>query len=140
MRADKIVASVSDPTAAGGQLSPDGRIGVATLTYKGEFQEFKAPEFKRVQVAAFSARAPALQVEHGGQGAQFVRFTEQSGGAGELIGILAAALILLFMFGSLIAAGVPLVSALFALGTTIGLVPSSPTSSTRRTSRRSSPR
>ena len=123
VRADKIVASVSDPTAVGGQLSPDGRIGVATLTYKGEFQEFKAKDFKRVQVAAFSARGPALQVEHGGQGAQFVRFSEQSGGAGELISLVAATLILLFMFGSVIAAGVPLVSALFALGTTIGLVP-----------------
>ena len=122
MRSDKIVASVSDPLAAGGQLSPDGRIGVATLTYKGEFQEFKAKDFKRVQVAAFSARGPALQVEHGGQGAEFVRFTEQGGGT-EFISLIAAALILMLMFGSLIAAGVPLLSAMLALGTTIGLVP-----------------
>ncbi|MDX6676386.1 MAG: hypothetical protein QOE31_438 [Solirubrobacteraceae bacterium] len=122
VRGDRIVASVSDPLSRGGQLTPDGRIGVATITYKGEFQEFKAKDFKRVQVAAFSGRGAALQVEHGGQGAEFVRFTEQ-GSSGEFISLIAAALILLFMFGSLIAAGVPLVSAMLALGTTIGLVP-----------------
>jgi RND superfamily putative drug exporter len=122
VRSDKIVASVSDPLAPGGQLSPDGRIAVSTLTYKGEFQEFKAKDFKRMQVAAFSARGPALQVEHGGQGAEFVRFTEQGGGT-EFISLIAAALILMFMFGSLIAAGVPLISAMLALGVTIGLVP-----------------
>jgi RND superfamily putative drug exporter len=123
VRGDRIVAAVSDPLAPGGQLTPDGRIGVSTVTYKGEFQTFKAKDFKRVQTKAFSVRGPQLQVEHGGQGAEFVRFTEQSNAAAELISLFAAALILMFMFGSLIAAGVPLVSAMLALGTTIGLVP-----------------
>ncbi|MEY2517240.1 MAG: putative drug exporter of the superfamily, partial [bacterium] len=122
VRGDKIVDSVSDPLSQGGQLTPDARIGVATITYKGEFQQFKPKDFKRVQTEAFSARNSELQVEHGGQGAEFVRFTEQSS-SGEFISLIAATLILLFMFGSLIAAGVPLVSAMLALGTTIGLVP-----------------
>jgi RND superfamily putative drug exporter len=122
VRGDRIVADVSDPLARGGQLTPDGRIGVSTVTYKGEFQEFKAKDFKRVEVAAFSARGADLQVEHGGQGAEFVRFTEQSSSS-EFISLIAAALILLLMFGSLIAAGVPLLTAMLALGTTIGLVP-----------------
>jgi RND superfamily putative drug exporter len=122
VRGDRIVAAVSDPLSRGGQLTPDGRIGVAIVTYRGEFQNFKPTDFKRVQTEAFSARGPALQVEHGGQGAEFVRFTEQSNSS-EFISLIAAALILLFMFGSMIAAGVPLVSAMLALGTTIGLVP-----------------
>jgi RND superfamily putative drug exporter len=122
VRGDRIVGSASDPVAPGAQLTPDGRIGVSTVTYKGEFQVYKPADFKRVQTAAFSARGAALQVEHGGQGAELVRFTEQSGGT-EFISLGAAALILLLMFGSAIAAGVPLLTAMLALGTTIGLVP-----------------
>jgi putative drug exporter of the RND superfamily len=122
VRGDRIVAGVSDPLARGGQLSPDGRIGVSTVTYERDFPAYRPTDFKSVQVAAFSGRGPALQVEHGGQGAELVRFGEQST-SGELISLVAATLILLLMFGSLIAAGVPLVSAMLALGTTIGLVP-----------------
>jgi RND superfamily putative drug exporter len=122
VRGDRIVGSASDPLAPGAQLTPDGRIGVSTVTYKGEFQTYKPADFKRVETAAFDARGPALQVEHGGQGAELVRFTEQSGGT-EFISLGAAALILLLMFGSAIAAGVPLLTAMLALGTTIGLVP-----------------
>jgi RND superfamily putative drug exporter len=122
VRAQPIVASVSDPLAPSAQLTPDGRIGVATITYKGELQEFKVKQFKAVQEAAFSARGPDLRIEHGGQGAEFVRFSEQ-GGATEFISLAAATLILMLMFGSVIAAGVPLLSAMLALGVTIGMVP-----------------
>jgi RND superfamily putative drug exporter len=123
VRGDRIVADVTDPLKPGGQLTPDGRIGVATVTYKGEFQAFKPPDFKRVEEAAFGARGPDLQIEHGGLGAETVRFTE-SQGSSEIISVLAAALILLFFFGSAIAAGVPLLTAILAiLATTLGLVP-----------------
>jgi RND superfamily putative drug exporter len=122
VRRDRIVAAVSDPLARGGQLSPDGRIGVSTVTYADEFQAFKPKDFKRVEAAAFSARGARLQVEHGGQGAEIVRYTEQSSSS-EGISVVAATLILLLTFGSVIAAGVPLLTAMLALGTTLGLVP-----------------
>jgi RND superfamily putative drug exporter len=123
VRGDRIVADVTDPLNPGGQITPDGRIGVATVTYKDEFQAFKPPDFKRVQEKAFSTRGPDLQVEHGGLGAETVRFTE-SQGSSELISVFAAALILLFFFGSAIAAGVPLLTAILAiLATTLGMVP-----------------
>jgi RND superfamily putative drug exporter len=122
VRGDKIVADVTDPLSKGGQLTPDGRIGVSTVTYKDEFQAFKVKDFQRVQKEAFAARGSQLQVEHGGQGAELVRFADQGTGS-EGIAVLAAALILLFFFGSAIAAGVPLLTAALALGTTLGLVP-----------------
>jgi RND superfamily putative drug exporter len=123
VRGDRIVADVSDPLKPGGQITPDGRIGVSTVTYKDEFQAFKPPDFKRVQHEAFGARGPDLQIEHGGLGAETVRFTE-SQGSSELISVFAAALILLFFFGSAIAAGVPLLTAILAiLATTLGMVP-----------------
>jgi RND superfamily putative drug exporter len=123
VRRDKIVADVSDPLKPGGQITPDGRIGVATITYKDEFQAFKPPDFERVQKAAFGTRGAELRIEHGGFGAEIVRFGEARGSS-EGISFLAALIILLFFFGSAIAAGVPLLTALLAiLGTTLGLVP-----------------
>ncbi|HEX5900437.1 MAG TPA: MMPL family transporter, partial [Solirubrobacteraceae bacterium] len=76
---------------------------------------------EKVQNAAFTARDPQLQVEHGGPGAEVVRFTN-SQGPSEFFGIIAAALVLLITFGSLVAAGLPLIATLLALGTTLGLI------------------
>ena len=113
-----IVVGVSEPS-----LAPDGRIGVVSVTYADDFEALKPELLTRVQTAAFQARGADLQVEHGGQGAQFLRFSEQEGGPTELIGLLAAFVVLMITFGSLIAAGVPLLTAVFALATTLGLVP-----------------
>ncbi len=93
------------------------------MTYVDDIDAIEAEDFKRVQDAAFKARSSTLQVEHGGQGAEFLRFSEQGQGSSEFIGLFAAFLVLLIMFGSLIAAGIPLLTAGFALGATFGLVP-----------------
>jgi putative drug exporter of the RND superfamily len=122
VRRDPVVVNVSSPLAPGGQVTQDGRIGVAMVTYKDAIDEIEVTDFKRVQNAVFGARGPDLQIEHGGQGAEFIRFSESQGGS-EFIGLLAAALVLLIVFGSVIAAGVPLLSAVLALGTTLALVP-----------------
>ena len=122
VKRDPIVADASDPLAPGAQLTKDGRIGVSTITYKKDFQAYKPKEFVRVQKEIFAGRGPALQVEHGGFGAENARFAEQGGGT-EFFSLIAALVILLITFGSLIAAGVPLLTAMFALGTTLGLVP-----------------
>jgi RND superfamily putative drug exporter len=120
VRKDPIVADVSDPTAKLGQITPDGKIGVATLIYKHDFDAFKPKDFMRVQKAAFAARSPALEIEHGGFGGQLAKPQSSST---FFISIIAAALILMITFGSVIAAGVPLLTAMLALGTTMGLVP-----------------
>lgn len=103
--------------------SPDGRFGVVSVTYVDDFEKLKPEALKKVQEGAFAARGSGLEVEHGGQGAQFLRFSEQEGGPTEMIGLLAAFVVLMLTFGSLIAAGVPLLTAIFALATTLGLVP-----------------
>lgn len=120
VRSDPIVAGATDPTAAGGQLTKDGVIGVSTLIYKHDFQAFKTKDFTRVQKAAFGARSSALQIEHGGFGGELAQPMSSST---EFISLIAAALILMLTFGSVIAAGVPLLTAMLALGTTLGLVP-----------------
>jgi len=115
---DPIVVAVASP-----RLTPDARIGVVDITYQEDFETLDPDDFQRVQDAAFTARGAGLQVEHGGQGAQFARFGSQEQGATEFIGFFAAFFVLLVMFGSLIAAGIPLLTAAFAIGATFGLVP-----------------
>ena len=46
----------------------------------------------------------------------------EAGGGAEGAGMLAALVILVFMFGSLLAASMPLITAIFAVGSTLGLV------------------
>ncbi|MEV4317302.1 MMPL family transporter [Actinocrispum sp. NPDC049592] len=47
---------------------------------------------------------------------------ESSNGASEGIGMLAALVILVFMFGSILAAGLPILTAVFAVGGTVGVI------------------
>ena len=115
------VAAVQSPFSPGGQLTKDGRIGVATLTYKKSTNDIKPATLEKVENAAFTARSAALEVEHGGPGAEVVRFTN-SQGPSEFFGIIAAAIVLLITFGSLVAAGLPLLATLLALGTTLGVI------------------
>jgi putative drug exporter of the RND superfamily len=114
------VGSVVSPFAPAGRLTKDKRIGVALINYKKNINDIKLAPLQKVQDAAFTARSPQLQVEHGGPGAEQVRFGQ--GGPSEGIGILAAAIVLLLTFGSLVAASLPLISTLLALGATLGVI------------------
>ncbi len=63
---------------------------------------------------------PGLQVELGGQA---IEATEQAGfGLSTAVGLLAAIVVLLLTFGSLTAMGLPIVTALFGLGTGLGAI------------------
>jgi RND superfamily putative drug exporter len=66
---------------------------------------------------AQAANSPSLQVELGGS-----MFTDQTQPASEAIGILAAVLILLLAFGSLLAMGLPIMTALFGIGIGLAIV------------------
>src|SRR5207244_3711334 len=67
-----------------------------------------------------AVRSPSLQVELGGQA---VKQAEQTSlGFATAVGLLAAVVVLLLTFGSLLAMGLPIVTALFGLGTGLGLI------------------
>src|SRR3954449_3601494 len=119
--AEKPVQGVVSPYAPGGQITRDGRIGVATIAYAESTNDIKPDPLEQVEKAAFSARSAQLQVEHGGPGAEIVRFNN-SQGPSEFIGILAAAIVLILTFGSLVAAGLPLLATMLALGTSLGVI------------------
>jgi RND superfamily putative drug exporter len=112
VRADGDVANVTDPFTMQG-VSPDGRVARATATYAVEALEVDAANRESLFAAAEPGRSAGLQVEFSGVAA--TEF-EEAGGAGELLGVAIAAVILLVMFGSIVAAGLPLVTAILGVG------------------------
>ncbi|WP_034243943.1 MMPL family transporter [Actinotalea fermentans] len=110
------VASVEAPTTDGHSISTDGRIGYATVTLDTEPLATDAADVRRIIEAAESHATGDLQVEVGGAS---VRGAQETGGAAEGVGILAALVILVFLFGSLVAAALPVLSAVLAVGASI---------------------
>jgi RND superfamily putative drug exporter len=117
------VTSVISPyagTSAGKSVSANRKIAFATVVFdeKANLLPKSAPE--RVVAVARSYARPGLDVELGGQA---IEATEQVGfGVSTAVGLLAAIVVLLLTFGSLIAMGLPIVTALFGLGTGLGAI------------------
>jgi RND superfamily putative drug exporter len=117
------VSSVISPyaeAAAGRSISANGQIAFATVVFdeKANLLPKSAPE-KVVSVARAAAR-PGLQVELGGQA---IEATEQAGfGLSTAVGLLAAIVVLLLTFGSVVAMGLPIATALAGLGTGLGAI------------------
>jgi RND superfamily putative drug exporter len=112
------VAEVADPSAGQGTLAEDGRTAYSTVTLDGTGID---PAAVRTIIAEAQTAAQAgLEVELAGDVVR--EAAESAGGAAEGAGILAALVILVFLFGSLLAATLPLLTALFAVGSTLGLL------------------
>jgi putative drug exporter of the RND superfamily len=101
-------------TADPPQVSRDGTIAVARLQL--DRPSWDVPDETSTDLIAMAERADErdLRVELGG--------VDEEGAPPELIALLAAALILLFAFGSVVAAGLPLLTALFGLGISASLI------------------
>ena len=116
------VTSVTSPYSAAGAkaVSKDGSIAFATVNFDQRANELPDAAVKRVISTAEAARSPGLQVELGGQAIQQAQ--RPALGAATSVGIVAAIIILLITFGSLIAAGLPILTALLGLGTGVGVI------------------
>ena len=114
------VTAVEDPYATEGSIAPDGRTLVARV-YLDVINPNDMPveDTERLLAAADGGRARRAGVALGGRAVQLAE-ANQSGS--ELIGLLAAAVILLIMFGSVVAAGLPLAMAIGGLAVSSGLV------------------
>jgi putative drug exporter of the RND superfamily len=120
VRALPHVADVQSPYGGPGAVSTDGTIAYATVTLDGQAQDVPMEDVRAMIDTAQAAEGGGLRVELGGDA---VRGAEESeGGAAEGIGLLAALVILVLLFGSLLAASLPIVIAVFAVGSSIGLV------------------
>ncbi|GAA1433665.1 MMPL family transporter [Streptomyces thermospinosisporus] len=105
------VAAVTDPYQGGG-VSRDGTIAYTSVTYKVSGMELADSSRDALKDAAEDARDSGLTVEIGGDALQTVPHT----GAAEIIGIGIAAVVLVITFGSLLAAGLPLLTAIIGVG------------------------
>jgi len=115
------VVAVTSPYAASSRaISADGRIGFATVTFDKQAQDLSKAAVDRVSRTAREAEAPALQVELGGLAIEETQTT--SLGSASAIGLAASIVVLLIAFGSLLAAGLPIVTAVFGLGTAFGVI------------------
>ncbi|CAL9545751.1 Membrane protein YdfJ [Streptomyces sp. enrichment culture] len=105
------VASAVDPYQAK-SVSQDGRIAYAQISYKVSGMELEDASKDALEDAAEDARDAGLTVEVGGDALQAVPHT----GSSEIIGIAVAAVVLVITFGSLLAAGLPLLTAIVGVG------------------------
>ena len=112
---------VSPYSAAGGQqVSADGRIAFAAVNFDQRGFDVSKADAQRVIDVAKSADSPDVDVELGGQAIQ--QAEQQALGTATAVGLLAAVVILLITFGSLVAMGLPIATALLGLGTGVGLI------------------
>jgi RND superfamily putative drug exporter len=116
------VTAVGSPYGTGGtgQVSQDGRVGLATVTFDLRGDAIPTQAVKDVVSTARSAQSPRLQVELAGDAISNANSSSSS--TSVLIGIVAAAVILFLSFGSLLATTLPLITALVALGIGVNLI------------------
>jgi putative drug exporter of the RND superfamily len=118
------VSEVASPYEDGGAaaISEDGEVAYATVQFDTTTEKLDTKDIERVMDAAQGASGDGLQVEIGGQPIEEVRAEEEGGDSTFAIGLLAAIVVLLLTFGSLVAMGLPILTALFALGVGLSLV------------------
>jgi RND superfamily putative drug exporter len=116
------VVRVDDPTQAGGQagVSADRTIAFSTVHYEGSLSELGRAAADRLVRTVSSARSPALQVEAGGPLVEYTHLPEPRGA--EAVGLTAAVIVLFLAFGSVVAMGLPIATALVGLGTSLSIV------------------
>ena len=119
---DRVVGLDSPYSEQGAQqISPDGTIAFATMRFEFvEGEQVPIEIGKEIQEIAGEVELDGLTVEPGGSVIVFSEFEEPSGAEG--IGVLFAIVILLIAFGSVLAMGLPIGTALFGIGIGLSLV------------------
>ncbi|MFE4534393.1 MMPL family transporter [Streptomyces scopuliridis] len=109
----------STPTAPPtGALSPDGRTGYIGIQFNANPTSFGSSYLQGVDAAVQPLRAAGVQVEYGGLLGELAR-PVPADLTSEIIGFAVAVIVLLVGFGSIIAAAIPLVTAL--MGVIVGV-------------------
>src|SRR5215510_209170 len=114
------VAGVHSPYAGPAAISRDGTIAYATVMLDKQAEQIPKADVRAVIHTAQDAAGGGLRIELGGEA---IRGAGQApGGTAEGAGLLAALVILVLLFGSVLAASIPIVIAVFAVGSAVGLV------------------
>jgi putative drug exporter of the RND superfamily len=111
------VATVANPFQSKA-INAAGTIGYAQASYRVPAVELTQPARDALNAAVAQARTAGLAVEVGGDAMQ----NQPRNGASEGIGLIVAAVVLVITFGSLVAAGLPLVTAILGIGIGVGVI------------------
>jgi putative drug exporter of the RND superfamily len=116
------VSGVTSPlsSSADHQISADHTIAYAQVQFDEQADKLPASSINRVIAIAQQFAAPGFRVALGGDPISSV--SNASPGSSEGIGIVAAIIIMLLAFGSVIAMGLPILTALLGVGIGFGLV------------------
>ncbi|MEU4893390.1 MMPL family transporter [Streptomyces sp. NPDC044780] len=112
------VASATDPYETG-DVSEDGTIAYSTITYTADAVDLTEPTKNALEDAANQARDAGLTVEIGGSA---LDADEAPGGTTEIVGVAVAAVVLVLALGSVVAAGLSLLTAFVGVAVAFGLV------------------
>jgi RND superfamily putative drug exporter len=117
------VSEVASPYGGGGgaaAISDDGEVAYATVQFDVINSDIDKDKTEEIIEIAQDASGGSLDVQLGGQPIQ--EATEEEGEDSFAVGLLAAIVVLLITFGSVVAMGLPIITALLALGVGISLV------------------
>ncbi len=125
-RIDRLVAAADGlegigrgATASDAELSRDGSIGVLRIPLAELPGAIPTESGERLIELAGEASGAGLRVELGGQ---LIANAQEGEISSEMVGLAIATLVLLLTFGSVVAAGLPLATALFGLGISASLI------------------
>jgi RND superfamily putative drug exporter len=114
------VLAVGDPFARGAPVSPDGRITFAQIQFRKGAGEVDVKRVKEMAESTLELDGQGgVQVALGGDIIHWS--TAEQGGAGEIFGLLVAAAVLFLTLG-IVAMGLPLLNALFAMIVSLSLM------------------
>ncbi|MEV4450463.1 MMPL family transporter [Streptomyces mirabilis] len=124
---NKLVDDAADGSQVAGAVSPfqakaiskDATTAYATVTYKVKPDDLTDASKNALKDAIAQVKKSGLTVEVGGTA---LATTPSAGGAAEGIGIAIAAVVLIITFGSLTAAGLPLLTALIGVGVSMAAI------------------
>jgi RND superfamily putative drug exporter len=110
------VVSAVDPLATSqtAYISKDGSIVNAPVSFSVVPASLDSSYLDKLDAAVQPARAAGLQVEYGGGAGQIGKQADDT--LSEAIGLALALLLLFLMFRSIVAAGLPLIAAIFSVG------------------------
>ncbi|MFD9188605.1 MMPL family transporter [Streptomyces phaeochromogenes] len=106
------VVSVTDPFTTNA-VSKDGSVAYTSVKYEVPGMELADSTRESLEAAGDDARAAGLTVDVGGDA---LEAGAEPGAAGEIVGIAIAAVVLVITLGSIVAAGLPLLTAIIGVG------------------------
>lgn len=114
------VAQATDPFQGGGPISQNGQVALGNLQWSGQPPDIKDSTLDQAKKAVAPAQAAGVEVEYNGSVYPGWRVVPSE--LPEIVGLIVAFIILLITFGSLVAAGMPIMTAVIGVVTIVMVV------------------